>query len=216
MKLFKKQKEGNNSIILFFNGWGMDHRCLSHLIPEDKDIIIFYDYRGDIELPSLDLSAYDSVYVVAWSMGVWVANQLVNHLEVKPDKMIAFCGSPYPVNDSYGIPVKVFDLTVKGLEKAGTEKFFKRMLVGLDNTAFIKPERHVEEQIDELKNLKIKSLESEIRTVNWDKVIIAEKDMIFPLAALKEYWGKCLRVELLNSPHYPFDTYNNWEKILNI
>ncbi len=215
MKLYKKQKKGNESIVLFFNGWGMDEKCLYHLFIEDIDIFVFYDYRGDIAIPYIDISSYKHVYLIAWSMGVWVANQNIKNINRKIDKKIAFCGSPFPVNDKYGIPLRVFDITMKGIQKAGVQKFFERMLENINNTAFKKPERDLEGQLDELSNLKVKSLESTKEDVEWDKVIVASKDKIFPPVNLINYWEDKSSIEISDIYHYPFDKYNSWTKILN-
>lgn len=216
MQLYKRQKEGNDSLVLFFNGWGMDEKCISHISSDDMDVMVFFDYRGDISLPSIEIEKYKNIYVVAWSMGVWVANQLISDLPCKVDRKVALCGSPFPVHDDYGIPEKVFDLTVKGLERAGTEKFFRRMLVGLDGTSFQKPERELTEQIEELNNLKIKSLTLESKDVEWDRVVVGMNDKIFPTSNVIRYWEEKLPVVKSDSPHYPFNEYNCWEKILNI
>lgn len=216
MQLYKKQKDGNNRLVLFFCGWGMDERCISHIDSEDIDVIAFYDYRGDILLPQIDIDRYQSICVVAWSMGVWVANQLIGDIPNKIDKMIAFCGSPYPVNDDFGIPTKIFDITIEGLKRTGIDKFFGRMLNGISNSSFRKPNRELQEQIDELIDLKVKSLGTASKEVKWDTVIIGMKDKIFPSSNLINYWVGNSSIVESDLPHYPFDEYDSWEKILNI
>jgi biotin synthesis protein BioG len=216
MQVYKRLKDGNKILVLFFCGWGMDEKCISHIDSDNIDVMVFFDYRGDISCPEINLSKYESVHVVAWSMGVWVANQLIGDISSEIDKKIAFCGSPCPVDDNYGIPLKIFDITLEGLKRTGTVKFFSRMLNGLSDTNFHKPDRELEEQIEELNNLKVNSLKSELKEVKWNKVVIGMKDKIFPSANLMNYWdGKSIIVKS-DLPHYPFDQYDTWEKILNV
>ena len=71
-----------HKLILFFNGWAMTPVTVEHLsIPEGYDVLIFWDYRDD-EAVELDFMAYEEVRVVAWSMGVWVADR---YLQSRPD-----------------------------------------------------------------------------------------------------------------------------------
>jgi biotin synthesis protein BioG len=208
----------NNSkqLIVFFNGWGMDSETLNHLDAENSDILTFYDYRGDLVLPAFSLKEYDRVYLIAWSMGVFVANQLALDLNLKIDKAIALCGSPYPVHDEYGISVKIFDITCKGLGLSGTDKFFKQMFVGLDNLLFNRPQRELLEQIDELENLKKISIDTDKKAFSWDLALVGTKDRIFPSKNLIAYWEGKTRLIKEEIPHYPFDKYDTWSKILSI
>ncbi len=216
MQLYKKQKEGNNRLVLFFNGWGMDEKCISHIYSEDIDVLVFFDYRGDIFLPNIDIAKYKSIYVVAWSMGVWVANQLTDRILSKVDARIAFCGSPFPINNDFGIPTKIFDMTLEGLKISGIDKFFSRMLNGNSESSFQLPDRVFYDQIAELMDLKENSLKSEVKDVKWNKVVIGMRDKIFPSSNLINYWEGKTSVEKSDLPHYPFDEFNTWDKILSI
>jgi len=207
----------NNSkqLIIFFNGWGMDDSLLKHF-NTDKDILIFYDYRSDVKLPELSLKNYDEVYVVAWSMGVFMANQLAPKLGLSITKSIALCGSPYPVDDAFGIRTKVYDMTCKGLRIAGTDKFFTQMFAGQESPLFSRPEREFMEQIDELENLKTVSIDAEKESFKWDVAVVGMKDRIFPPKNLISYWEGKTRLIQDDMPHYPFDKYDSWTKILSI
>lgn len=208
----------NNSteLIVFFNGWGMDGNVLNHFDTEGRDILIFFDYHSDAVLPNVNLKKYTSTYVVAWSMGVFVANQLADDLNQDITKSIAICGSPYPVHNEYGIPVKIFDLTCKGLRLAGTDKFFQQMFAGTDNSLFNRPERELMEQIAELNNLKRVSVGADINDFKWDVAIVGMKDRIFPAKNLVAYWKDKTRLIQEDMPHFPFNLYNSWSKIISL
>jgi len=206
----------SNELIVFFNGWGMDGNLLNHFDNEDKDILIFFDYHNDTVLPTVNLKKYESTYIIAWSMGVFIANQLADKLNQNITKSIAICGSPYPVHNEYGIPVKIFDLTCKGLRLAGTDKFFQQMFAGSDNSLFNRPQRELFEQIDELNNLKDVSIDANMNNFKWDVALVGVKDRIFPARNLVSYWNDKTKLVQEEMPHYPFNLYDSWSKILSL
>ena len=46
MKYKWLNKKNNEELILFFNGWGMDESVVSHINPENFDVIMIYDYNN--------------------------------------------------------------------------------------------------------------------------------------------------------------------------
>jgi len=208
----------NNSdrLIVFFNGWGMDSNVLNS-ISGDFDVLIYWDYRGELELPFKPISSYSEAYLIAWSMGVYIANELAEDFDIKFIKKIALCGSPYPIHNDYGIKERIFEITCKGLRRMGTDKFFAEIFASNDDSIFNKPSREFEEQVDELENLEV--LVNKYGTnsdFKWNSILIAEKDTIFSMKNLLNYWKGNAEVTSVNMPHYPFDIYNSWEQIIAI
>ena len=116
MRIEWLNKKGSDRVIVFFHGWGMDAAGVSHLQIED-DVLMCYDYRSlDFAFP--DLGYYRCIYVVAWSMGVWAADRVISRLEMKPERCVALNGTTRPVDDEYGIPVKIYELTEKGMKSS--------------------------------------------------------------------------------------------------
>ena len=69
-------KNNQKHLLLFFAGWGMDETPFLTIHPVDKDWMICYDYRSltfDVGL----LETYSQITLIAWSMGVWAASQLI-------------------------------------------------------------------------------------------------------------------------------------------
>ena len=95
--------------LLFFAGWGMDETPFMHNLPPNKDLIICYDYRS-LDFDSTLLSTYDGIYVVAWSMGVWAASQVLPDSNLPLKQSIAINGTPFPIDDMRGIPLKVHSI----------------------------------------------------------------------------------------------------------
>ena len=44
MKYKWLNRENNDKLIVFFNGWGMDECVVKHLYPDDYDVLMFFDY----------------------------------------------------------------------------------------------------------------------------------------------------------------------------
>lgn len=216
MRIDWVKQDNGRVVVVFFNGWGMDSKVVNHLSTE-YDLAICSDYRTlQSENGEIDFSPYSVIYVVAWSMGVWAAANIIPRWGIKPDKWIAFNGTERPIDNHYGIPVLNYELTEKGMTEKGREKFFTRMLVNKNELTLFsanKPERMLTEQIEELCNIhKLSSVHK--NCVKWDKVFISERDFIFPPANQFNWWqGKTDPISLPGG-HYPFYEFRNWEDIL--
>lgn len=215
MRIDWVNKKGNDKVIVFFNGWGMDKRVVSHLENKD-DLLLCYDYRSLACDTLPDLSEYGRVCVVAWSMGVWAAAQVLKDWAVRPFSCIAINGTEHPVDDRFGIPLSVYALTEKGMNEKGREKFFLRMLpekAERERFESNKPLRELPEQLEELYAIRIQSSEQK-NHLQWDKVYISEKDVIFPPAHQLNWWQDRAVIKKLSGGHYPFYCFRNWEEIV--
>lgn len=136
---------------------------------------------------------------------------------MKPERCVALNGTTRPVDDEYGIPVKIYELTEKGMNERGREKFFLRMLDGADECRKFsgqKPNRGIEEVCEEL--CRIRELCSGVKgKLNWDKSYISEKDSVFP-AQNQLNWCKKEGIPAVSLPggHYPFYRFRSWREIL--
>ncbi len=208
----KRQEE----VIVFFNGWGMDFQSVRHLKTE-KDFVHIYDYRSVRTGHSLDLSKYDKIYLIAWSMGVWAAANTIKQWDRQPDKSIALNGTERPIDNNYGIPEKFYELTEKGMDEKGREKFFNRMMRNKDEIlAFpaCKPMRPLEEQCEELRCVHKQYTELK-NCIQWNKVYIGENDVIFPAINQLNWWNNKAQIQKLASGHYPFYNFQNWDELIN-
>ncbi|MCC8173923.1 MAG: DUF452 family protein, partial [Odoribacter sp.] len=78
MRIGWLNKSSRGRVIIFFTGWGMDVNSVSHLKGE-YDVLVIYDYN-DISVTNLpDLNSYKEIYVIAWSMGVWAAANILSY-----------------------------------------------------------------------------------------------------------------------------------------
>lgn len=211
------KREGSREVILFFNGWGMDDRAVRH-VGGDVDVVEVHDYRSLRQAEAPDLGGYEGVCVVAWSMGVWAAGALAGRWGLAPRVAVALNGTGCPVDDDYGIPVKSYLLTERGMDERGREKFFRRMLASSGEMAWFeerKPCRPLEEQVEELRLVREQAGALRGEIMKWDVALVSEGDLIFPPGNQRNWWeGRC-RTVALPGGHYPFRELNNWNMILD-
>lgn len=219
----------SRQLIIYFCGWGMTPATVSHLtLPDQCDLLALYDYRilelSD-DLADLPWDSYEAVTIVAWSLGVWAAEQVVPHWSILPTKqrLIAVAGSPYPMHDQWGIPKQIFVGTLEGLTDENRQRFNRRMCGGKRYKQLydILSERPTTELRDELQAVYDSLATSEASETThhtrlaWDLAIIGERDQIFPAKNLSTLW-KAVNVPTLLLPdgyHYLFDLWQSWSEL---
>lgn len=97
-------KNNQKHLLLFFAGWGMDETPFLQIQPRtDNDWLICYDYRS-LEFDAIILQEYSEITLIAWSMGVWAASQIMKQYPSLPlSQSIAINGTPYPIHETKGI-----------------------------------------------------------------------------------------------------------------
>ncbi len=117
-------------------------------------------------------------------MGVFIARNLrVN------GKKIAVNGTTQPVNDEFGIPVKVFELTLKHAQTALQGKFQKNVF-GADYEKYLQnpAARTVENRVAELEAL-AKLTQNVAAEGFYDMAIVGVNDKIIPAKNQLIFWG---------------------------
>lgn len=196
-------KNQNREIIVFFNGWGMDGSVVKHLQFDNYDVLMFYDYNTldtDFDFPTLNF--YEKRHLISWSMGVMTAT-LFN---IKYDSATAVNGTLKPIDNSFGIPEKIYDLTLKGFSEKGAERFIKNMF----DTECPLPEvnRDFENRKSELFALKQYKANENFK---YSRVLISDNDKIIPTKNQIAFWNKEANIK---SGHCPFLLFKNWEELL--
>ena len=166
------ERGGNDKLLVLVLGWAADWRVVEHLAYEGYDVVAIYDYRAmnDAEreehLADLALESYKRVDLVAWSFGVWVAEQLFGG--EKFASATAYNGTPFPVHKEYGIEPRRMAVTIRGLKSGGMELFSKRTY-GKHYDEFedrLQP-RSVEDNVEELVALQERSTKPYEPTIEW-------------------------------------------------
>lgn len=195
-------KTNSNKLIIFFNGWGMDEKIVSRLDCEDYDVIVFYDYNN-LET-DIDLSSYKERHLIAWSMGVMTAT-LFDFGAL--NSATAICGTPLAIDDNYGIPERIYNLTIRGFSESSSQKFMERMFIEKPNIDTFS-NRTFDSKLSELKQmLNYKPNES----FRYTKALVAESDKIIPTKNQLNYWQN---PTIINSGHCPFMLYSKWSELL--
>jgi len=203
MKYKWLNKKQNEKLIVFFNGWGMDESLVKHLDSGEFDVVMFYDYNNlETDFDFSLAENYKSKHLVAWSMGVMTAT-LFN---LKYESATAINGTLYPIHNEFGIPERIYDLTIKGFNEKGAKRFIQNMFDKECELPQI--ERTIENQKSELSALKTYSANPEFK---YSKVLISRNDKIIPTKNQCTFW----EIEPnLESGHCPFLQFTCWSELL--
>ena len=199
-------KNNNQNIIIFFNGWGMDESIVNHLEFDNYDVLMFYNYntlKTDFKFSLLNI--YRKKYLVAWSMGVMTAALF----DINYTGKTAINGTLKPIDDEFGIPKRIYNLTLKSFSPASAEKFIKNMFN--ENTKHIQTcdiKRDFEEQKTELEALTHYEANPEFK---YNKIILSSDDKIIPTKNQIAFWKIKPNIQ---SGHAPFYLYKKWSELL--
>ncbi len=217
-------KQNNNNLIVFFAGWSFDYKPFEFLDCENYDVLMVYDYNtleNVHELTKLiNNPAYKQRNLIAWSMGVFTAYQLKNELS-EFNKKIAVNGTPFPVDDEFGIPQKPFLLTLRHAKTGLEGKFYKNIFDKDEEfEKYVKSsvERSIDNRVEELHSLydKIKTDTTDKFYDDafdfYDKALVSSNDKIIPFKNQMNFWKS--KAEIINSGHFLFYNFKNWNEIL--
>lgn len=200
------------NLLVYFAGWGTPPSTVAHLgVPDGYDLLICYDYR-DLQ-PAVDFSPYTGIRVVAWSLGVWVAERVLGGYPLL--SATAINGTASPCDAQFGIPPAVFAATLAGLTPNSRQKFERRMCgKRIGDYQQCQDHRSVEDIRAELETL-YHAICRDTRTdlLPWTRAIIATQDKIFPTAHQHAYWASRCAVQLIEGEHYLWPAFQRWETL---
>jgi len=198
-----KQEPSNSGLIIYMLGWASTPNAVCHIDPPGYDAVAYYDYADIAPLDPARIARYGRICLFAWSFGVWVAEQCCRDLPLC--RAIALNGTPFPVDDRYGMRLRLVMRTMRGLARVGMNPFHEKAYGG---TRYMPegpyPDRSIEAKIDELARLAEWSKADSAAHLKWDKAYIGDKDEIFPPANMRAYWESVGLGTPFASYHYPF------------
>ncbi len=196
-------QEGNDYLILFVLGWASTPNAICRIAPSGYDILAIYNYTDIAPLQAQRFDSYKRIYLFAWSFGVWAAERICRDLPLY--RAIALNGTPFPVDDRYGMRLRVVLRTMQGLARVGMTPFNEKAYGGvrsIPDGPF--PDRSIEDKITELNRLAEWSKADSEACLTWDKAYIGTKDEIFPPSKMEAYWKSVGLGTFFESFHYPF------------
>lgn len=194
--------------IIFFNGWGMDEKIVSHLkIPQNFEFVcINFPYRLDTGI----LQKYKSLYFIGWSFGVfYMADFISKNYKFLKDKInytAVINGIPYLMQKNI-LDKRVIVLTYKNLNRKNLEFFYLKS--GIKNYI-------TDKSIDELKaELKYFTEVCCPVKINIDRAFISSNDMIVKTEIQKKYYEENkIPFTIMEGKHCIFDKIDEWRYFL--
>ena len=209
--LWLNKKEENKKLILFFNGWAMNETPVKHLDCGDFDVLILFDYRDiNFNLSQFDFSPYKEKYLICWSMGVYACNLFKNNL-LDFNKKIAINGTTKIIDDNFGIPTKIYKITVKLLNEDSCDKFIKNMFDNgklNPNITITRTLSQLKEELISIQNFKLRE------ELDFDCAIISSNDKIVPTKNQISFWENKTKIIKIDSTHCPFEKFSAWMDLL--
>lgn len=213
------RRSGGASLIVFFNGWGMDAEPLRPLTAEEYDVLVCSEYgreEGDFEEIRQLAAGYERRLLVCWSMGVYFGQLCFRNTPLTFEKLIAVNGTLRPIDDDHGIPGRIFQATLENLSAESLERFYRRMCrPGGDFALFShnRPRRSVIGRQDELAFIGEAAVPMDAESSIYTDIVIAEGDLIIPAANQLRFWRR-QAVKRIEGPHFPFYRWRSWEALV--
>ncbi|NJM14585.1 MAG: DUF452 family protein [Bacteroidales bacterium] len=89
----------------------MDENAVMHLKCNGLDVCMFHRYAS-VTSGGQKVEGYKNIYVVAWSLGVWMAARWMQRNPINVAGCVAINGTLNPVSDAQGIPRAIFLATL--------------------------------------------------------------------------------------------------------
>lgn len=183
------------------------------------DLLMFYDYRemdrrriGDM-IPA----GYRHLYLLAWSMGVWVAGFLLGPFRDRFASAVAVNGTITPIDDRCGIGAKAYEDMLSGFSAKTLETFYQNMFTDRrDAGKFFRhrPRRPADTILNELVLLRNSFLEHGPAEDIFTRKIVGSRDRIFTARCQVRAWGRG-NCTVLPLPHFPFYALPDWRSFFN-
>lgn len=192
----------------------MDPAPFRSLPAAGYDLLMLYDYR-ELELDRIGNmlpAGYRHLYLVAWSMGVWVAGFLPRSCCNRFAAAIAVNGTTTPIDERRGIAPKAFDDMIGAFSAGTLEAFYRNMFYDRRQADLFfrnRPRRPAESILEELVLLRRAYLEHGPSADIFTRRIVGSRDRIFPARSQLRAWGRD-RCTVMQLPHFPFYALPDW------
>lgn len=207
MKLaFTRSNARSGRLILIFAGWSTSLPLYSHIRMEGWDTCVCtgtFSAETDTAFLHRALEPYPTVYLYAWSLGVVSAIRAVLEGAVEFTAAFAVAGTPWPCDDTLGIPEGIYRGTTERLDARNLRKFQMRMFADTAQFRLWEPKLASDQSIAELQaELRAAAEPLEADDVNFDTAYITAADRIFPPENQRRAWHGSAKTVELQEPHF--------------
>ncbi|PJQ16736.1 pimeloyl-ACP methyl esterase BioG family protein [Campylobacter jejuni] len=192
----------SKKLIVVFGGFASHPSHFSHL-KSDKNVILFYDYEN-FDL-NFNFKAFDELFLIAFSMGVCVANRVLKELNFK--QKIAINGTNLGIDKSKGIHPTIFKKTLQNFKLEHFKKALFKERKSLAKDFIFKDEKALKIELEKLFDFALIKQEENFL---WNKVYSSKEDEIFPPNALKNSFKNLI---FLDEPHFAFFHFKTWDEL---
>ncbi|EAK7454221.1 DUF452 family protein [Campylobacter jejuni] len=192
----------SKKLIVVFGGFASHPSHFSHL-KSDKNVILFYDYEN-FDL-NFDFKAFDELFLIAFSMGVCVANKLLKELNFK--QKIAINGTNFGIDKLKGIHPAIFRKTLRNFKLENFKEALFKERKNLTKDFIFKDEKALKIELEKLFDFALTKQEENLL---WDKVYSSKEDEILPPNALKNSFKNLI---FLDEPHFAFFHFKTWDEL---
>ena len=207
VEFIHKSKE-NSRLILIFTGWSAEPDLHAAVSLDSWDVAVVYDY-SNLTLPETLLDGYYTVYLFAWSLGVFAAERTLDPQRITA--AYAINGTPLPVSDMYGIPTGIFMGTADNLTPRNLSKFRRRMMPDKETYNRFFPNEESAEQTEyfrkglyKVASAAANAMPDKSWRLPWTRAYIGANDRIFPPENMNKCWAIDPDVQMIETDwaHY--------------
>lgn len=220
-------KQSSQNLVVFFSGFASlpshFYRFTDKNFLQDFDMIMVYDYcdfsqhKAQIKEIINASKKYKNVYLIAWSMGVFVASALLSDFIYQAGserdkiftKNVAINGTNIGIDRMLGIPPKVFAYTAKNIQpQAFRDAIFDTKIQGKNleimrdiisrfSLDFALPSlENMQNELESLQFFAKNLMQNRLQDFRqdfannflWDKAIISRTDKVFPSQACEAFF----------------------------
>lgn len=200
---FIKKRQDSTRLILIFAGWSAGPEIVQDIDTPGWDVAVVHDFT-QLDLDTGFLNEYYTVYLFAWSLGVYAASLVLPSHKITA--AIAINGTLTPVHDTKGIPCSIYSGTAENLNPRNLLKFRLRMMKNRDEWNLFKemfPPVEDERGINSLQRQLYNIFESQKsgrmqNDLNWVRSYISDSDRIFPPDNMKNAWSDMIDTEIIS------------------
>lgn len=195
-------------LILVAAGWSTAPGFYRNLKKKGWDIALIWNDSDNQDADYIAIineieSAYSTVYLYGWSLGVTVSERLYE-AGLRPTAAFAINGTARPASNAEGIPVTIFRGTAKHLDEDHLKRFRARISGGIKD--YYKIAELFEDSLDWQvlqRQLFAEEAAAHPEALPWTLAFVGKADAVFlPEMQIRHWQRRGVDLRVLDAPHY--------------